>query len=306
MSKFMSKLENILMSEGLTENTASQYVKRIMLLNNGKKFTSIAFLRKPKDIMEYMKDDRKLSASSMESYLGMIISVLKKVPSKMNDKARKQYEEIMEKPDEYFTKREKGTKTENQKKGWVDKKTFEKYVDEAREKGLTASRKTKNFTTKDYNDILEYFLISIYTLLPPRRNKEIQLMKINADEGNRFDTKTKEFIFTDYKTSGKYGEQRLDLNEYPEFLKVLKIYMKRRPNENDYLLVFHDGKHFTQSNTITRLLNKIFGGNKVGSTAIRSMYLTSKYGGDLNDQMKKDSSAMAHSIQTQQTQYVKK
>lgn len=70
MSKFMTKLENILMSEGLTENTASQYVKRIMLLNNGKKFTSIAFLRKPKDIMEYMRDDRGLSASSMESYLG--------------------------------------------------------------------------------------------------------------------------------------------------------------------------------------------------------------------------------------------
>ncbi len=205
MSKFMTKLENILMSEGLTENTASQYVKRIMLLNNGKKFTSIAFLRKPKDIMEYMRDDRGLSASSMESYLCMIISVLGKMPSKMNDKARKEYEAIMEKPDDYFKKRDRGEKTENQEKGWVDKETFEKYVEEAKEKGLTASRKTKNFTTKDYNAVLEYFLISLYTLLPPRRNKDYQLMKVDTEEGNRLDTKTKQFIFTDYKPSGKYG-----------------------------------------------------------------------------------------------------
>jgi hypothetical protein len=301
----MTKMENILMSEGLTENTASQYVKRLMLLNNGKKFTSIAFLRKSKDIMEYMRDDKKFSASSMESYLGMIISVLKKLPSKMNEKARKQYEEILEKPDEYFTKRDRTVKTENQEKSWLDKETFEKYVDEAREKGLTASRKTKVFTTRDYNAVLEYFLISLYTLLPPRRNKDYQLMKIDTEEGNRLDTKTKEFIFTDYKTSGKYGEQKLDLNEYPEFLKVLKIYMKRRPNETDDLLVFHDGKGFTQTNTITRLLNKIFGGNKVGSTAIRSMYLTSKYGGEQNEEMKKDADQMGHSIQTQQTAYVK-
>jgi len=305
MSKFMSKLENTLMGEGLTENTASQYVRRVMLLNSGKKFTSIAFLRKPKDIMEYMRDEKKLSATSIESYLGMIISILGKMPSKMNDKARKEYEAILNEPNDYFKKRERGEKTENQKKGWVDKETFEKYVEEAREKGLTASRKKQNFTTKDYNAVLEYFLISLYTLLPPRRNKDYQLMKVDTEEGNRLDTKTKQFIFTDYKTSGKYGEQKIDLNEYPEFLKVLKIYMKRRPNESNDLLVFHDGKGFIQSNTITRLLNKIFGGNKVGSTAIRSMYLTSKYGGEQNEEMKDDAKKMGHSIQTQQTNYVK-
>ncbi len=81
--------------------------------------------------------------------------------------------------------------------------------------------------------------------------------------------------------------------------------MKRRPNEGNDLLVFHDGKGFTQSNTITRLLNKIFGNNKVGSTAIRSMYLTSKYGGEQNEEMKDDAKKMGHSIQAQQTNYVK-
>ena len=304
MSKFMITMEQKLVKDGLTETTATQYVKRLMRLNRNKPFTSLVFIRKPKDIMVYLKDE-KFSPSSMESYLAMIISILKRNPSKQNDIARKEYEEILDKPDEYFTKRERGVKTDNQKKGWIEKEVFNKYIEEAKEKGLTASRKKTTFTTKDYNDILNYFIVSLYTLLPPRRNKDYQLMKIDTEEGNRYDTKSKCFYFSDYKTSGTYGEQKIDLNEYPDFLKVMKIYLKRRPNDNDYLLVEHDGSHFKLVNTMTRKLNKIFGGNKVGSTAIRSMYLTTKYGGEQNEEMKKDAHDLGHSIATQQTQYVK-
>jgi len=302
MSKFMITMEQKLIKEGLTESTAIQYVKRLMRLNRLKPFTNLMFIRKPRDIMVYMKDE-SFSASSMESYLGMIISVLKKLPSKQNDKARKEYEQILDKPDEYFTKRDRSVKTENQEKGWIDKDTFDKYVEETKEKGLTASRK-KNFITRDYNDLLNYFILSLYTLLPPRRNRDFQLMKINADEGNSYDTEKQEFIFRDYKTFSTYGEQRLEIREYPEFLKVMKLYMKRRPKENDYLIVEHDGTEFKHNNSMTRRLNKIFGGNKVGTTAIRSMYLTTKYG-DLNSEMKKDSVNMGHSIHQQQTAYVK-
>tara|TARA_R110001632_G_scaffold225980_1_gene359279 strand:- start:887 stop:1795 length:909 start_codon:yes stop_codon:yes gene_type:complete len=300
----MITMEQKLVKDGLTETTATQYVKRLMRLNRNKPFTSLVFIRKPKDIMVYLKDE-KFSPSSMESYLAMIISILKRNPSKQNDIARKEYEEILDKPDEYFTKRERGVKTDNQKKGWIEKEVFNKYIEEAKEKGLTASRKKTTFTTKDYNDILNYFIVSLYTLLPPRRNKDYQLMKIDTEEGNRYDTKSKCFYFSDYKTSGTYGEQKIDLNEYPDFLKVMKIYLKRRPNDNDYLLVEHDGSHFKLVNTMTRKLNKIFGGNKVGSTAIRSMYLTTKYGGEQNEEMKKDAHDLGHSIATQQTQYVK-
>ena len=304
MSKFMITMEQKLVKDGLTETTATQYVKRLMRLNRNKPFTSLVFIRKPKDIMVYLKDE-KFSPSSMESYLAMIISILKRNPSKQNDIARKEYEEILDKPDEYFTKRERGVKTDNQKKGWIEKEVFNKYIEEAKEKGLTASRKKTTFTTKDYNDILNYFIVSLYTLLPPRRNRDFQLMKINADEGNSYDTEKKMFLFRDYKTSGTYGEQKIDLSEYPDFLKVMKIYMKRRPTDNNYLLVEHDGSHFKLVNTMTRKLNKIFGGNKVGSTAIRSMYLTTKYGGEQNEEMKKDAHDLGHSIATQQTQYVK-
>jgi len=299
----MNTMEQKLIASGLTENTAVQYVKRVMRLNRNKTFTNLSFLRKYKEIMEYMKEE-KFADSSIESYIAMIISVFQKLPSKQNDKARIEYENILNNPNDYFVKRDRSVKTEAQKESWLSKEEFDEYVNRATEKGLTASRKKKNFTTKDYNDLLNYFVISLYTLLPPRRNKEYMNMKINTEEGNRLDTKNMEMIFTDYKTATTKKKKKTDLKEYPQFVKVLKLYLKRKP-ESDYLLVNHEGQNFKQTNTMTRLLNKIFGGNKVSSTAIRSMYLTTKYGGEQNNEMKKDATAMGHSIQQQQTTYIK-
>jgi len=303
MTKYMTKLENTLMGEGLTQNTAEQYVKRLVKANKGQTYTSLTFLRKPQVVMENMKE-AEYSASSMESFVAMFVSILGKVGGKLNNKAKKEYEAILVKPDEYFVKRERGVKTENQEKNWLSKEDFDKYVNETKTAGETASRKRKNFTTKDYDAVLNWFIISLYTLLPPRRNKDYMLMKLNG-EGNVLDIKNSKMIFRDYKTAGKYGEQTTDLTDYPEFLKVLKIYLKHRNDESDYLLTFHDGKYFSQTNTMTRILNKIFGGNKVSSTAIRSMYLTTKYGGEQNEEIKKDADMMAHGIQAQQTTYIK-
>jgi hypothetical protein len=65
MSKFMLQMEEKFKSEGLTETTATQYVKRLMLLNGGK-FTNIKFLRETENIMEKLKD---YAPSSQESYV---------------------------------------------------------------------------------------------------------------------------------------------------------------------------------------------------------------------------------------------
>ena len=303
MTKFMTKLENTLMSEGLTQNTAEQYVKRLVNVNKGQTYTSLTFLRKTKEVMDYLKE-RDYTASSMESFVAMFVSILGKVGGKLNDKAKKEYEAILVKPDEYFVKRERGIKTPNQEKSWIEKEAFDKYVEQTQQAGETASRKRKNFTTKDYDAILDWFIVSLYTLLPPRRNKDYMLMKLNGD-GNVLDIKNNKMIFRDYKTAGKYGEQITDLTDYPEFMRVLKKYLPQRNDESEYLLTFHDGKHFSQTNSMTRRLNKIFGGNKVSSTAIRSMYLTTKYGGEQNKEMIKDADMMAHGIQAQQTTYIK-
>jgi hypothetical protein len=241
----------------------------------------------------------------MWSYVAMIVSILNKYQTKMNDKARLQYVAILRDPSKYFVKRERNVMTPNQKENWLDKDDMMKMIDGVEQKGMKASRKRKNITTKDYDDIVNYFIISLYTKMPPRRNKDYSAMKINSDEGNTYMTDTNEFIYRDYKTSKKYGEQKISLKEYPEMDKVMKIYMNKRvENDNGFLITKHDGGHMKNSNDMTRRLNKIFAGKKISSTALRNMYVKGKYK-DVNKEMLDDAMKMGHSLTAQQGQYVK-
>jgi len=302
MSKFMLQMEEKLKTEGLTENTATDYVRRLMRINKGK-FTNIKFLRDVDSIMENISN---LAPSSQESYVGMIISIMKKYQTKANDKARLQYVSILKDPTKYFVKRERNVLTPNQEKNWLEKDDMMKLIEGVENKGIKASRKRKNITTKDYDDIVNYFIISLYTKIPPRRNKDYYTMKINSDEGNTYMTDTNEFIYRDYKTSGKYGEQKISLNEYPEFNKVMKVYMNKRvENDEGYLITKHDGGYLKQTNDMTRRLNKIFGGKKISSTALRNLYVKDKYS-DINKEMADDAMKMGHSVSAQQGQKIKK
>jgi len=298
----MELMEKKLISEGLKPNTVEVYIKRLIRLNAGK-FNNLKFIRDVHVIMNRMKD---LKSNTKESYIGMIISILKKYPMKANDKARHQYESILNDPSDYFERLDKGTKTEAQEKNWITKEEVDKFAKEAEEKGKKAARKRKNMTTEEYNDIMDWTIVSLYTKMPPRRNKDYSEMKINSDTGNSYDTDTNELVFRDYKTDRKYGEQRFSLSKYPEMNKVMKTWInKRTDNENNYLLSNHDGSYsFKSSNSMTRRLNKIFGGHKVSSTALRSIYLSDKYK-DSNVDMKEDSEFMSHTVATQQEIYVK-
>ena len=302
MSKFMLQMEEKLKTEGLTENTATDYVRRLMRINKGK-FTNIKFLRDVDSIMENISN---LAPSSQESYIAMIISIMNKFQSKANDKARLQYVSILKDPTKYFVKRERNVLTPNQEKNWLEKDEMMKLIEGVENKGIKASRKRKNITTKDYDDIVNYFIISLYTKIPPRRNKDYYTMKINSEEGNTYMTDTNEFIYRDYKTSGKYGEQKISLNEYPQMDKVMKVYMNKRvENDDGFLITRHDGSNFRQTNDMTRRLNKIFGGKKISSTALRNLYVKDKYS-DINKEMADDAMKMGHSVSAQQGQYIKK
>jgi hypothetical protein len=58
-----------------------------------------------------------------------------------------------------------------------------------------------------------------------------------------------------------------------------------------------------KSQDITRLLNKIFG-KSVGSSLLRNMYLSNKYG-DMVEELKKDTKNMATSVDVELSTYIK-
>ncbi len=69
-----------------------------------------------------------------------------------------------------------------------------------------------------------------------------------------------------------------------------------------YLLVKRSGVPY-KTKDIQMTLNKVIG-KKVGCTMLRSIYLSSKYGGMMNE-MKDDAEAMSTSINVIQQNYVK-
>jgi len=133
---------------------------------------------------------------------------------------------------------------------------------------------------------------------------------------NYLDLSKKEFIFNSYKTSSKYGSQLVKISN--DLWNALVKYFKHHRcvgtrtdgrkvlNENDdgdWFLVYKNYKPLDKVNSITRILNKIFG-KAIGSSMLRHIFLTDKYG-DTLDKAQKDAKEMAHSSEMQKN-YIKK
>jgi hypothetical protein len=126
---------------------------------------------------------------------------------------------------------------------------------------------------------------------------------------NYLDWTNKKMYFNHYKTAKKYGTQIIDFNDKKDLIEAITLYLKHHPlnpskgkalpkNAEFKFLVYNDGSGLVAVNSITRILNKIFGGKKIGSSQLRHIYLSSKY--DI-DEMKKDAEEMGHSLEEQKS-----
>lgn len=311
VNDFMLNLHKQL-SEKVAETTAGTYVKNLYALNNKKPFTNLAFLKKYDHIQTIMNG---YASSTQQSLYGSILSVLSLYKDKPTYKrVYDKYTKLLSGHLEGTEKQPKNTKSKKQEENWITWDNINEIKNELKEK--VKEIKTKNITAKQYDDILKYFVLSLYTDIPPRRNKDYQdcyfVKKFHKDlptDRNYYDMTNNEFVFNSYKTSKTYGQQKVSVGGNEPFMEALKLYLKHHPLHKGRmgkstmfpLLSFSTGAPFTSINAITRLLNKIFK-KKVGSSMLRHIYLTSKYG-DTLDQMKEDSAIMSHS-QNQQKDYI--
>jgi hypothetical protein len=160
-------------------------------------------------------------------------------------------------------------------------------------------------------------VLSLYCYNPPRRNKDYQLMKVVAAEPktDKFNylvwrETPRRFVFNQFKTARKEGQVVVEIPE--DLQRIIELYFRHHPiikgraitkktPEFDFL-VFYDGSPLNTTNSITRILNKVFD-KKVGSSMLRHIYLSDKYGEELEEK-KDDAAKMSHSLDTQQ-KYIK-
>jgi len=307
---FFESVKTVLKDKQLSDGSINLYLRNLKKLNDDKVFNNLNFLKKPNDILEKIKD---LKENTQRGYLISIVSTLKALGDKYKPLYKKYYKlmidinnKIKEKPTEEMT--------ETQKKNWIN---WEDVLKIYKEMWDNLKLNKIKLTEEQFNNLLDFVLLSLYVLIPPRRNLDWQFMLITFNEDfndnkyNYLDYKNKKFIFNNFKTAKKDGQLVMDIPV--DLMKILDIYIKYHPlnsskrnmkkiPHNIPLLVDYKGKPFTKINDITRMLNKIFN-KKVGASMLRHSYLSSKYGNLLKEQ-EKDAKAMSHNLMTQKD-YIK-
>jgi len=318
MTEFQSKVLTDLKAKGLADSSIALYMRSLEKLNGGKPFSSFAFLTKMPAIMTQIG---RYKPNTQRSILISIVSVLnavKGLPKTLTKVTNKYYEVLKAVKRGVDAAEATGEKTDAQKENWLSWDEVEAKMTAA----ATTASEVAGSSLADLNKLLDAVVLGLYVYLPPRRNKDyIEMLVARRAEdapsdSNVLDLTSSKFIFRNYKTASTYGTQEVAVPKnllalIVKYLTARGVMKELEPATNKKktairttapLLLQPSGKPFNV-NGITRILNRIFGG-KVGSSLLRHIYLTGKYGKVLEEQ-KKDAEAMANSVDIQNKTYIK-
>lgn len=298
---------------GIADQTASQYIRSLYSLNNNRPFPNLAWLKNKESVAQRLSE---FAESTQKTLLSVIVSALSTVKDKATYKRihTHYYNEMMSKAKEHASK-DTSEKTDKQEKNWLEWEVVKAHEDRLKEEA--SALPSKDLTAGQWDILLSYMVLSLFTQFDPRRNQDYQLMyvvkspKQATDESKNYLTlsEPRQFLFHKYKTAKTHGTQTFPV---PKSLDApLATYLSRHPLLDGKkvtaktppfpLLTHSDGSPLTAVNSITRILNRIFG-KRVGSTMLRHIYLSAKYDvAEMNETAEK----MGHTGSVQRT-YLKK
>lgn len=303
----INKIDEALSNRQLSENSKNLYKRNLLKLNDNKEIKNFNFLKNKDEVLTKIKD---LKPTTQRSYIISICSILRD-----NTKMKKTYDEYFELLKSYNdTLRVNNEKSTTQEKNWITQEEVLKVHKTLKEDIENSLSKKRKINKQLFNKLLNYMILSLYTLIQPRRNKDYSLMRIssNMDDTNFnylvIEKSHMKFILNNYKTEKKYHSVEIDI---PDDLKqVILLYLKYHPlklelknKEFNIPFLVEDGKELKSSTEITKILNKIFD-KKISSSMLRSIFLTSKYG-DLVNELKEDTKIMGTSSGVALNNYIK-
>jgi len=280
----------------ITASSLNLYKTKLTILNDNKPIKNINYLY---DIENITKKISHLKQNTQRTYIIAIVSLLacmnksQKVPKKLKT-LYQDYSKIMDKFNidlKDQTKITDGTKI-------ISNDDINKIYERLKE--------NKDKTKRAYQD---YLILSLYTLLAPRRNLDYQLMKYIkkydsnlSNDFNYYDGNT--FYFNNYKTRGTYNKQEVQVPS--ELQQIINYHINNNHlNENDFILRdYNKETEIKGNNGMTIILNRIFG-DKIGASMLRRSYLSNKYSNVQHD-LQSDAKAMGTSVQTSVSSYIKK
>lgn len=329
---FKQELIKKLQEKSLSENSIKLYVRNLEILNNNQPLKNLNFLKKVEEIIEKLSLKKPNTVRIYLISISVSLQVIKGDNKQMN-KLYEIYHKLM--MDKALEIKENNTKEvpEEKKESFITwKEVGEKHA-ELKDK---VSKFGLGINNHQYKTLLDYVILSLYYLVPPRRNRDYALAYLVENCGDHTNdikqnfvcVNDKKFIFNNFKTSRKEGQVTLPIPD--DLMEVIRLYMRyhpcvrnmqvepkvdiskkkksslkvqNRPQLYCPFLVDYEGNPFVKNNDMTRILNRIFD-KKIGSSMLRSIYLTDKYGG-INEQREQDAKAMSHSVETANEYYIK-
>lgn len=307
---FMTKLANQLVErKGVSRATSLIYVNKLYRLNETRAFKNLNWLD------NYSAIDEKLAKYAKTTRVSYYIAIVSSLFANKGPDSRlyKFYSKRMNAAHEQAMSTA-NIRSDKQLANWL---SWDDIIERRELLRVHFRNIAIPYTAAEFKIAQQYLLLSVLTMIPPRRNLDWIKMKVvrrwlprMSKQFNYYSIEDKQFIFNTYKTVAKYGVQKIDAPD--NLAEMIGEWLEMRPDFRPRqaktkmlpLIVNKKMEPFKTSGAMTRMLNTIFGG-KVSTTMLRSVYLTSKYGAKEREQ-EADAAAMAHSTAVQRSTYIKR
>jgi hypothetical protein len=278
----------------ISESSKKLYISKLKKLN-GSVPTSLEFLKNTKEIGE------KLDAMGLNTRRSAVIAIVSCLRNANQPELYKHYTELMDGLNKMERETTKDTKSEKQAQNWMSLPEIEAL---RKEKSVIVKKvsKRKDITDGQFRELLAFTILSLYTVLPPRRSLDYVAMELGEPTNDRDKNyyHDKYFTFNNFKTARTYKQQIVSVPK--ELQDIIKVYLKFRPKNTDHLLVNAEGTPLT-TKSIVSILNTITG-KKISTSLLRNIYSTA-VAKPMIDKLENLASAMGTSVSMLSNTYSK-
>jgi hypothetical protein len=324
----MEKLmEQVKQSRGVRDSSLSLYKRHLNKLAmdiTGKEYENQKFLKtKVDEIVKYLNDKTNSVRRNFAASIMVALSPTQK--NSPTDEYRKAYEVyaklLTEGQANYMNSKKDNKMNSKEEENWMDFNEVVSLRDNLlkRLKREGISLTTKDISKSNFDLLQQYLVLSLYTMLPPRRNEYATMKVINKKQYTELDNTelknnnylvnlskvNKLFSYGSESVKSKIEGVHTTVNVPKDLNTVLNLWLHFNQSEN--LLVTQQGGLGLTKNQLTLLLNRIFKPKMVSTSMLRKIYLTNIFGdeGERNSKKEKIAEQMNNSVGVQQQIYVK-
>jgi len=244
----------------LNEKSIKTYTSILKTISKDLKFNDVKDFNKTKQILEYLKD---MPGSVRKTRLSALLVITGNNEFK---------EQMLKDINNYNKDKKNGNKNEKETEAWMTKEEIKKIFNNLK-KRASVNYKKGDLKMKELQEIQDFVMIALFTLIPPRRSLDFTELKIkNIDTEKDNFIKNKTMVFNIYKTSKTKGQDKIEIP------KELKLILNKwlRVNPTEYLLFDSKGNKLS-SVKVNQRFHKIMNKPNFSVNMFRKVFLTDKY-----------------------------